>query len=117
MNSKIMNRGKKAMMVGYHVQSTSGVYRMYNFETGKIIQTQNVRWMDQKYLDHKSKGEWGSDLSDDEEKDNEVANNNDDDDKDAKEKLDEAASRRLESALKKLHTFYNPIEVGSLGLN
>ena len=117
MKSKILNRGKKAMMVGYHTQSASGVYRMYNFETRKIIQTRNVRWTDQKYVDYKSKDEWGSDSSDDEEKDNEYKKKIDDDEAETKAKFNEAATKRLESALKKLHTFYNPTEVGSLGLN
>ena len=58
MKSKILNRGNKAMMVGYHVQSAMGVYRIYNFETGNIIQTRNVRWTNQKYVDYKLKEEW-----------------------------------------------------------
>lgn len=31
--------------------------------------------------------------------------------------MDEVASKRLESALKKLHTFYNPTEIGSFGID
>ena len=99
-------------MVGYQEQSATGIYRMYNFDTGNIIQTRNVRWTGQKYQDYESKQEWSSESSNEEEDKNERKN-----DKEEKEKIDEAATKRLESALKKLHTFYNPTEFGSLGLN
>ena len=112
MKSKLINRGKKAMMVGYHEQSAMGVYRMYNFNTGNIIQTRNVRWSNQKYSEHRVKEDLISESSSEDE---EALKEDDDDQK--KEKLDEAASKRLESALRKLHTFYNPTELGSFGLS
>ena len=56
-------------------------------------------------------------MSDDEEKDIEGSDNVNHDDQNETKKLDKAASKRLENALKKLHTFYNPTEVGSFGLN
>ena len=89
---KILNREKKAMMVGYQEQSAMGVYRMYNFDTGNIIHTRNVRWTGQKYQDYESKQEWSSESSNEEEDKNERKN-----DKEEKEKLDEAATKRLES--------------------
>ena len=92
LKSKFLNRGKKAMMVGYHEQSTMVVYRMHNFDTGNIIQTRNVRWTGQKYQDYESKQEWSSELSNEEEDRNERKKN-----KEEKEKLDEAATKRLES--------------------
>ena len=89
---KILNREKKAMMVGYQEQSAMCVYRMYNFDTGNIIHTRNVRWTGQKYQDYESKQEWSSESSNEEEDKNERKN-----DKEEKEKLDEAATKRLES--------------------
>ena len=83
------------MVVGYHEQSATGVFRMYNFDTGNIIQTRNVRWTGQTYQGYKLKEDSGSESSNEEEDKNEENKN-----KEEKEKLGEAASKRLESALK-----------------
>ena len=47
--SKISNRGKKVLMVGYVNNSAGDTYRMYNIETSKISNTRGVKWTN-KYL-------------------------------------------------------------------
>ncbi len=42
--SKISNRGKKALMVGYVNNSAGYTCRMYNIDTSKIIDTRDVNW-------------------------------------------------------------------------
>ena len=84
---------------------------MNNFETGNIIQTKNVRWTNQKYVDYKLKEEWNSESSNEEQdtikKEDEEKRN---------EKLDEAASKRLESALKNCTIFIILQRLVHLGL-
>ena len=49
--SKISDRGKKAIMVGYTRNSTGDTYRMYNLSTNKITNTRDVNWMNKIYED------------------------------------------------------------------
>ena len=42
--SKISNRGKKGIMVGYAKQITGDTYRMFNLSTNKITNTRDVKW-------------------------------------------------------------------------
>ena len=96
--SKMIHRGKKAMMVGYHCQSGTEVYRMYNFETEKITQTRDIRWTNKMYHKYHQK-------TDDETQsglDGEYNNIK------TKQKPSPETSFKLERALRKLDTFYNP---------
>ena len=42
--SKISNRGKKGIMIGYTKQSTGDTYRMFNLGINKITNTRDVKW-------------------------------------------------------------------------
>ena len=59
-----------------------------------------MRWTGQKYFDHKSKDDRESDSSDDKDKHIDETNDRNHDEQDEKKTLDDAASKRLESALK-----------------
>ena len=47
--SKLKNRGKMAMMVGYHQQHAGDVYRLYDINTCRIITSRDVRWTNKSY--------------------------------------------------------------------
>ena len=47
--SKINNRGKKGIMVGYAKQSTEDTYRMFNLGTNKVASTRDVKWTEKLY--------------------------------------------------------------------
>ena len=52
--SKIRNRGKKDIMVGYAKQSKAkqsigGTYRMFNLETNKVTSTRDMKWTEKLY--------------------------------------------------------------------
>ncbi len=49
--SKISDRGKKAIMVGYVRNITADTYRMYNLRTNKITNTRDVKWSNKLYKD------------------------------------------------------------------
>ena len=50
--SKISDRGKKAILVGYYVRNSTGdTYRMYNLCTNKITNTRDVKWSNKLYKD------------------------------------------------------------------
>ena len=38
-----------SIFVCYSDQHAAGTYRMYNIETGKVIVTRDVQWLDKKY--------------------------------------------------------------------
>ena len=105
--SKMTNRGKKAMMVGYHRQSGAEVYRMYNFETEKITQTRDVRWTNEMYKQYQQKIT-NNDDSDDESKSDNEDRLKSDDDVYSNKKVSAETSSKVERALRKLDTFYNP---------
>ena len=44
-----MDRGQRAIMVGYGVQNGKEVYRMYKMDTRKITLTRDVRWRRKMY--------------------------------------------------------------------
>ena len=46
MIGKLEQRGHKMIMVGYAESHASGVYRMYNPETKRVILTRDVTWAD-----------------------------------------------------------------------
>ena len=109
--SKMLDRGQKAMMVGYGTQHGEGVYRMYKFDTGKITQTRDVRWIKQIYAD----ADWSekdnkSDSDDDSfESINEIKKEETEEEEINKEEKDEKKiSTRLHNALRQLDTSYNP---------
>ena len=104
LKSKMVDRGTIAMMVGYHRQSAEGVYRMLNLETHKITQTRDVRWTQQMYHEHTHTSKEEELASSEEESDIEKINDYDD-----KKEKGEAKQMRLERALRKLDTFYNPV--------
>ena len=52
--SKITNRGKAVLMVGYNRQSAQGVYRILNFKTKKFTQSRDVKWCNQMYASYKN---------------------------------------------------------------
>ena len=99
--SKMTNRGRKAMMVGFHRQSGTEVYRMFNFDTEKITQTRDVRWTNEMYDKYKKSSE------DDEESDESLENSDNEEKVSAKKETTEVSSK-VERALRKLDTFYNP---------
>ena len=50
--SKLENRGKYAMFLGYADNHASDVYRMLNLTTNKVIITRDVTWTQKMYGDH-----------------------------------------------------------------
>ena len=47
--SKINNRGKKGIMVGYAQQSTGYTYSMFSLGTNKVTSTRDVKWTKKLY--------------------------------------------------------------------
>jgi len=108
----MINRGKKAMMVGYHRQAGAEVYRMYNFETEKITQTRDIRWTNEMYHEYHQKTE------NDDDTDDGTRSGSDDEsykDKETTPKTSSETSSKEERALRKLDTFYNPT-LGNLAM-
>ena len=106
--SKIFNKGQKAMMVGYGTQHAEGVYQIYKFDTKKITQTRDVRWLHKTYRESQlESNDSASDYYD-----SESENIEDTDDyvkrKEEEEEPEKKPSTRLEGELKRLHTSYNP---------
>ena len=99
-----MDRGTVAIMVGYHRQSAEGVYRMMNLDTHKITQTRDARWTHQMYYEHLRTTREEEFVSSESESDTDKK----DEEQDKKEKTEEQQAR-LERALRKLDTFYNPV--------
>ena len=103
--SKMTNRGKKAMMVEYHRQSGAEVYWMYNFETEKITQTRDIRWTNEMYDEYHQK------TTNNDDTDDETQSKSDDDlssNREISQKTLPETSSKVERALRKLDTFYNP---------
>ena len=42
--SKILDRGQRAIMVGYGIQNGNKVYWMFKIDTKKVTLTRNIRW-------------------------------------------------------------------------
>ena len=109
LKSKIVDRGTVAIMVGYHRQSAEGVYRMLNLDTHKVTQTRDVRWTHQMYDEYSKISKEEEVSSDESESDaKRYSDRSDDDEQDKREKTEEQQAK-LERALKKLDTFYNPV--------
>jgi len=104
LKSKMMDRGTVAIMVGYHRQSAEGVYRMMNLDTHKITQTRDVRWTHQIYYEQLRTTREEEFVSSESESDTDKK----DEEQDKKEKTEEQQAR-LERAMRKLDTFYNPV--------
>ena len=106
--SKIMDRGQRAIMVGYGVQNGKEVYRMYKMDTRKITLTRDVRWTRKMYGESQMKlSDSELNLSDSEsEVDGEVVEKKEDDETESIEKKE--VSNKVFNALKQLHTSYNP---------
>jgi hypothetical protein len=49
--SKLENRGKPCMFVGYSVHHANDVYRMLNLDTKRIIQSRDIIWLNEAYQD------------------------------------------------------------------
>jgi hypothetical protein len=47
--SKLKNRGKPCMFVGYSVHNENDVYRMLNLDTNIIIQSRDIIWLNEAY--------------------------------------------------------------------
>ncbi len=109
LKSKMLDRGTVAIMVGYHRQSAEGVYRMLNLETYKITQTRDVRWTHQMYYEHSRTSREEEVSSDESESDTKRNTEKSDDDEQNKKGKTEEQQARLERALKKIDTFYNPV--------
>ncbi len=50
--AKLADRGKTCMFVGYAENHASGVYRMLNLKTNRILKTRDVIWMKKQYGDY-----------------------------------------------------------------
>ena len=106
MKSKILDRGQRAIMVGYGVQNGAGVYRMYKLDTERITLTRDVRWTDKLFGDSNMISDDNRLESTDSESENEE---NIEDDTEKIEKTDTSdTSKKVFNALKQLHTSYNP---------
>ena len=55
MRSKLDNRGKACMFVGYADDHTKDVYRFLNFHTKRIILSRDVRWLNAMWKRYKKK--------------------------------------------------------------
>ena len=95
------------MMVGYGTQNSVGVYRMYKFDTRKITQTRDVRWTGKLYKDTDIKSDEDNSASDFESEE-EIELETKDEKSEPSEKDNDESSKRVQNALKKLHTSYNP---------
>ena len=99
------------MMVGYGTQHGEGVYRMYKFDTGKITQTRDVRWIKQIFTDTDWKEKDDQSDSDDDsfESTNEIKKEETEEEEIDNKEIDERKmSTRLHNALRQLDTSYNP---------
>ena len=107
--SKIMDRGQRAIMVGYGVQNGKEVYRMYKMDTRKITLTRDVRWTRKMYGESQMKlSDSELNLSDSEsEADDEVVEKKEDEHETESIEKKEVPSKVV-NALKQLHTSYNP---------
>ena len=47
---KLSNRASKVMFVGYADEHDGDCYRLFKFDTGQVILSQDVRWDDQPLL-------------------------------------------------------------------
>ena len=130
--SKLDNRGILGMMVGYHDDHAGDVYRLYNPKTKRIMTSRDVRWLNKLYGAYYSEQDTGSrfaelgrDMSDSDE-------SSDSEDEGATNQLIKPVTRaavppshrsrrtknpRLNNALKKLNTSYNPTIMGAIALN
>ena len=118
--SKISNRGKKGIMVGYAKQSTGDTYRMFNLGTNKVTNTRDVKWTNKLYDKGFNSSKEQSDYYTASEEDTDEETN------EFKEELsNEEQPRRSERlqtkndtdekvmrALRKLNVSYNPIMSG-----
>ena len=48
--SKIEDRGTTCMLVGYAIKRDSGVYRMWNETTNRVIVSKDVIWLKRMYF-------------------------------------------------------------------
>ena len=125
--SKISDRGKKAIMVGYVRNSTGDTYRMYNLRTNKITNTRDVKWAGKLYKDMMVKETDQSDYYTASDEDN--MNSDDNDNLEGQPRKNDnrlegqvRRSGRIQSqndtdekvmrALRKLNVSYNPIMSG-----
>lgn len=50
--NKLKDRGTTMMFVGFAKDHSTGVFRLYNFETGKVIILRNVIWLKKLFGEH-----------------------------------------------------------------
>ena len=62
---KLKNRGTFCMFVGYSVDHANDVYRMLNLETKRIVNSRDIKWLNQYYKDWSAKKALVSELSND----------------------------------------------------
>lgn len=105
-HGKMKNRGTHAIFVGYSHKHATSTYRMFNLNSGRVIVTRNVQWLDKNY------GTWNKEdrfaipeTEDDSDSDEEAGSirSGREEKVDEKEKL-----TKLDRELKKLFTSYNP---------
>ena len=60
--TKVDNKGRSCMLLGYAVDHSSGTYRFYDFETKRVIISRDVKWLEKIYKDWKEKENLGDKL-------------------------------------------------------
>ena len=66
--SKMTNPGIPVMFLSHAVDHTSDVYRVMNLETMRVVNTRDVRWLNQNFREYKIKqGDWNTDDDEDDE--------------------------------------------------
>lgn len=118
--SKISNRGKKCIMVGYVRQSTGDTYRMFNLGTNKVTNTRGVKCTNKLYEKWFNGSKEQSDYYTASEEDTDEEINESEEEVSIKEQP--RRSERLQTknetdekvirALRKLNVSYNPIMSG-----
>jgi hypothetical protein len=106
--AKLADRRETLIYVGYSQDHVKDVYRFYNMVTCKIVQSRDVTWLGKLYSEDVDKLIQSTDLSSSPDK------SQDEMERKEKKKLGEGSSskeRKLRSALKKITTLYNPVEL------
>ena len=106
-HGKMKNRGTPAIFVGYSQKHATSTYRMFNIDSGRVIVTRNVQWLDKNYGTWKKEDrfvipETEDDDSDPDEEDRSTESGREE------EVEEKEKSTKLDRELKKLFTSYNP---------
>ena len=57
--TKVDNKGRSCMLLGYAIDHPSGTYRFYDFETRRVIISRDVKWLEKFYKDWRVKEDLG----------------------------------------------------------